>query len=178
MQMRNQQGLGKPIKGVILGPEETSYGYDSTTGHTGGSSHQGHSRLSRDRSNESIGRSSLSSRRERHGHPSAALDAMSRALKRVAQSPFSEEIEHTKMPRHFTCPLFTCYDGKTDPVEHVSHFTQLMALYSRNDGLLCKVLPSNLRPTAMRWFNGLKKGSIHNFGELVQAFRACFVTCN
>ena len=84
MQMRNHQGLGKPIKGVILGPEETSHGYDSITGHTGGSSHQGHSQLSRDRSNEYRGRSSLSSMRERRRHPSAALDATSRALKRVA----------------------------------------------------------------------------------------------
>lgn len=82
------------------------------------------------------------------------------------------------MLRHFTRPPFTYYDGKTDPMEHVSHFTQLMALYSWNDGLLCKVFPSSLSPTAMRLFNGLKKGSIHNFEELVQAFRAYFVTCN
>ena len=57
-----------------------------------------------------------------------------------------------------------------------SHFTQLMAFYSRNDGLLCKVFPSSLDPTAMRWFNGLKKGSVHNFRELIQAFGARF--CN
>lgn len=82
------------------------------------------------------------------------------------------------MPRHFTHPPFTCYDNKIDPVENVSHFTQLMALYSRNKGLLGKVFPSSLSPTAMRWFNGLKKGSIHNFGELIQAFGARFVTCN
>ena len=53
-----------------------------------------------------------------------------------------------------------------------------MALYSRNDGLLCKVFPSSLGPTAMRWFNGLRKGSIHNFGELIKALEACFVTCS
>jgi len=82
------------------------------------------------------------------------------------------------MPRHFTRLPFTTYDGKIDLVEHVSHFTQLMALYSWNDGLLCKVFLSSLGPAAMRWFNGLKKVSIHNFEELIQAFRAYFVTCN
>lgn len=71
------------------------------------------------------------------------------------------------MSRHFTHPSFTCYDSNTDLVEHVSHYTHLMALYSQNDRLLCKVFLSNLGPTMMRWFNGLRKGSIHNFGELI-----------
>ena len=28
----------------------------------------------------------------------------------------------------------------------------------------------------MRWFNSLRKGFIYNFGELIQAFGACFFT--
>ena len=117
-------------------------------------------------------------RRVKNERPNAVMDAMSQALRRTAQSPFFEEIEYTEMPRHFTHPPFTCYDSKTNLIEHVSHFTQLMAFYSRNDGLLCKVFPSSLDPTAMRWFNGLKKGSVHNFRELIQAFGARFVTCS
>lgn len=97
-------------------------------------------------------------------------------LRRIAWTPFVEEIEHIEMLRHFTRLPFTCYDSKTDLVEHVSHFTQLIVLYSWND-LLCKVFPSSLGPIAMRWFNGLKKGSIHNFRELIQAFGARFMTC-
>ena len=63
------------------------------------------------------------SRQEEKGErPSASLDAMSRALRRVTQSPLSEEMEHTEMPKHFTRSPFTCYSGKTD-VEHVSHHT-------------------------------------------------------
>ena len=30
----------------------------------------------------------------------------------------------------------------------------------------------------MRWFNGLQKGSIHNFAELIQEFDVRFVTCS
>ena len=54
---------------------------------------------------------------------------------------------------------FTIYDGKTDLVEHVSHYIQMMSLYSHNDGLMRKVFPFSLGLTTMRWFNGLRKGS-------------------
>jgi len=43
---------------------------------------------------------------------------------------------------------------------------------------MCKVFPSSLGPVAMRWFNGLKEGSINSFKELTQAFEARFVTCS
>ena len=92
---------------------------------------------------------------------------MSQALRRVAQLPFSNEIECTEMSKRFTRPPFTIYDGKIDSMEHVSYYIQMMSLYSRNDGLMCKVFPSSLGSTIMRWFNGLWKGSIHNFRELM-----------
>ncbi|XP_075654972.1 uncharacterized protein LOC142625160 [Castanea sativa] len=106
------------------------------------------------------------------------MDAMSRALRRAARSPFSDEIERAQMPRHFTRPPFISYNGKADPVEHVSHYIQMMSLYSQNEVLMCKVFPSSFRPTALRWLNGLRKGSIHNFDELIQEFGARFMTCN
>ena len=54
----------------------------------------------------------------------------------------------------------------------------MMPLYSQNDVLMCKVFPSNLGLIALRWFNGLRKGSIHSFGELIQEFEAQFMTCS
>ena len=102
---------------------------------------------------------------------------MSWALRRAVWSPSSVEIERTEMPRNFNRPSFICYDSKTNPVEHISHYIQLMSLYSRNDRLMCKVFPSSLSPMVMRWFNDLRKGSIHNFEELIQAFGAHFITC-
>ncbi|XP_023922707.2 uncharacterized protein LOC112034148 [Quercus suber] len=53
-----------------------------------------------------------------------------------------------------------------------------MSLHTRNDALMCKVFPSSLGPTALRWFNGLRKGSIHSFSELIQEFGSRFVTCS
>ena len=52
----------------------------------------------------------------------------------------------------------------------------MMSLHSRNDVLMCKVFPSSLRPTALRWFNGLRKGSIHSFGQLIEKFGVQFMT--
>ena len=68
------------------------------------------------------------------------------------------------------------YNGRTDPVEHVSHFNQRMVVHSKNETLMCKVFPSSLGPVAIRWFNGLGAGSIGSFKELTQAFGSCFIT--
>ena len=38
----------------------------------------------------------------------------------------------------------------TDPVEHVSHFNQRMAVHSKNKALMCKIFPSSLGPMVMR----------------------------
>ena len=64
-------------------------------------------------------------------------------------------IEGRKLPRRFTQPTITMYNGRTDPVEHVSHFNQRLAVHSKNEALMCKVFPFSLGPMAMRWFYGL-----------------------
>ena len=106
------------------------------------------------------------------------MDLMSCALRRAVRSSFSDEIEWAPMPSRFTRPPFNSYDGKTDPVEHVSHYIHMMSLHTHNDALMCKVFPSSLGPMALRWFNGLQKGSIHSFAKLIQEFDARFITCS
>ena len=83
-----------------------------------------------------------------------------------------------KLPRWFTQPMFTMYNGRTDPVEHVNHFNQRMVVHSRNKALMCKLFQSSLGPVAMRWFDGLEEGSINSFQQLTRAFGALFVTCS
>ena len=70
------------------------------------------------------------------------------------------------------------YNGRTDPVEHVSHFNQRMDVHLKNKPLMCKVFPPSLGPVVMRWFDGLEEGSISSFQELTKAFGARFVTCS
>ena len=105
-------------------------------------------------------------------------DAMSRALKQISKSPFTSRIEGGKLLRQFAQPTFTMYNGRTDHVEHVSHFNQRIVVHSKNEILMCKVFPSSFGPMAIRWFDGLKEGSINSFKELTRAFWARFVTCS
>ena len=51
-------------------------------------------------------------------------------------------------------------------------------MHSKNEPLMCKVFPSSLGPMAMRWFDGLKVGSIDSFKELIPAFGSRFITCS
>ena len=53
-----------------------------------------------------------------------------------------------------------------------------MTVHSKNEALMCKVFPSSLGLVAIRWFNGLREGSINSFKKLTRAFGACFITCS
>ena len=103
---------------------------------------------------------------------------MSGALNQISKSPFVRRIEKRKLPRRFTQLTFTMYNGRTDSMEHVSYFNQRMAIYSKNEALMCKVFPSSLRPVAMRWFDGLKEDFINSFKELTRVFGDHFFTCS
>ena len=56
---------------------------------------------------------------------------MSKTLDRISQSPFTRRIERVELPQRFHQPTFAIYNGRTDPVEHVSQFNQRMAVHSR-----------------------------------------------
>ena len=105
-------------------------------------------------------------------------DAMNRALNQISRSPFTRRIEGGRLPRRFTQPTFTMYNGRTDLVEHVSYFNQRMVVHSKNEALMCKVFPSSVGLVAMRWFDGLGASSIDSFEELTQAFGFHFITCS
>ena len=154
--------------------EERAEGSASVGGGYGEVSHQSSPHRHQDRSQEYADQDSISPERRRPWN--AATNAMSRALHKATQSPFLGDIEQAPMPSRFTRPPFNSYDRKTDPIEHVNHYIQMMSLHSHNDALMCKVFPLSLGPTALRWFNGLRKGSIHSFAELIQEFRVRFMT--
>ena len=104
-------------------------------------------------------------RRKHKGPSSKGLGnvAMNKALDQISKSPFTHKIEGARLPLEFHQPMFTVYNGRTDPVEHVSQFNQRMAIHSQNEALMCKVFPSSLGPVAMRWFNDLKTDSIDSY---------------
>ena len=47
-------------------------------------------------------------------------NVMKKALSQIFKSPFTRGIEKAKLPRRFHQPTFVMYNGRTNPVEHVS----------------------------------------------------------
>ena len=103
---------------------------------------------------------------------------MSKTLNQISKSPFTCKIEGAILPQWFHQPMFTIYNGRTDPMEHVSHFNQRIAIHSKDEALMCKVFPFSLEPVAMRWFDGLRADSIDSFKELTRPFGSRFITCS
>ena len=63
-------------------------------------------------------------------------DIMKKALSQISKSPFTRGIEKAKLLRRFHQPTFTMYNGRTDPVEHVSQFKQKMVVHSQDEALM------------------------------------------
>uniref|UniRef100_A0A2N9J8Z8 Retrotransposon gag domain-containing protein n=1 Tax=Fagus sylvatica TaxID=28930 RepID=A0A2N9J8Z8_FAGSY len=99
-----------------------------------------------------------------------------KALHQISHSPFSKEIESARLPRNFSAPTYVMYDGKADPVGHISHYRQSMAIHLGNNALMCRMFPSSLGPMSLRWFNRLPHSSIYSWNELAEAFVSRFIT--
>jgi hypothetical protein len=99
-----------------------------------------------------------------------------KALHQISHSPFSKEIESVRLPRNFSAPTYVMYDGKADPVGHISHYRQSMAIHLGNNALMCRMFPSSLGPMSLRWFNRLPHSSIFSLNELAEAFVSRFIT--
>jgi hypothetical protein len=117
-----------------------------------------------------------SAHRSRSLHASEDRVAVWKALNLVSSSPFSEEIEHAELPERFTIPRFEAYYGWTDPVAHISHSQQRMALCRYNDPQMCRLFPSSLGEVALWWFNQLGRRTIKSWRQMAEAFVARFIT--
>ena len=101
---------------------------------------------------------------------------MWKALHQISHSSFLKKIERAHLPGKFSPLNYIMYDGRTDPIEHISHFRQSMALHLGNDTLICRMFLSSLGPMSLRWFNRLQHSSIHSWDELPKAFVSQFIT--
>ena len=66
---------------------------------------------------------------------------MSKALQQISKSPFVRRINKAKLPHRFSQPMFAIYNGRTDPMEHVSHFNQKMGSMPTMRPLCAKCSP-------------------------------------
>uniref|UniRef100_A0A2N9FEF2 Retrotransposon gag domain-containing protein n=1 Tax=Fagus sylvatica TaxID=28930 RepID=A0A2N9FEF2_FAGSY len=139
-------------------------------------SHKEHDR----RSNRKHQRT-VSPKRRKHNHSRASpprheRNPIWRQLQQISLSPFSTKIEQAKLPTKFTSPNLTVYNRNSDPVGHLSQYKQVMALYSTNDALMCRMFPSSLGEVGLRWFDRLEHGSIRSWKEMSKAFTERFIT--
>ncbi|CAN6702363.1 unnamed protein product [Malus baccata var. baccata] len=95
----------------------------------------------------------------------------------IRKLPFTEDILKAKKPAKFTQPKFRLFEGTTDPVEHIYHFQQQMALEGDDEALMCKLFPSSLSGSSLTLFRQLKPRSIESFTELCEVFISQYV-CN
>uniref|UniRef100_A0A2N9I389 Uncharacterized protein n=1 Tax=Fagus sylvatica TaxID=28930 RepID=A0A2N9I389_FAGSY len=91
-------------------------------------------------------------RRQRHSKsPRQEQNPIWRKLQQISHSPFSARIERAKFPARFVTPPLAVYDGKSDPVGHLSE-------------------------VGLRWFDRLEHGSIRSWKEMSKIFTARFIT--
>jgi hypothetical protein len=145
-----------------------------------GSPHPAPSHKGRGRGSDYRHRRKVSPKRRRQRHsktpPQQEQNPIWRKLQQISHSPFSTRIERAKFPARFVTPPLAVYDGKSDPVGHLSRFRQAMAIHNSNDALMCRVFPSSLGEVGLRWFDRLEHGSIRSWKEMSKIFTARFIT--
>ena len=93
--------------------------------------------------------------------------------------PLGQHILDYEPPHGFVIPVFTTFDGSTDPYDHMLHFNQAMILNADNDRLLCKVFPASLQGLALACFTSsreIQKICSMNYG--FHLYRSIFVWCD
>jgi hypothetical protein len=145
-----------------------------------GSPHPAPSHKEHSRGSDYRHRRKVSPKRRRHKRsktpPRQEQNPIWRKLQQISHSPFSTRIERAKFPAKFVTPPLAVYDGKSDPVGHLSRFRQAMAIHNSNDALMCRVFPSSLGEVGLRWFDRLEHGSIRSWKEMYEIFTARFIT--
>ncbi|XP_015955106.1 uncharacterized protein LOC107479488 [Arachis duranensis] len=79
-----------------------------------------------------------------------------------------------KVPKDFKAPDMTLYDGISHPSYHLSNFRSRMYLTDASNKIRCKVFPTTLTKTAIKWFDNLPPRSITSFDNLTKKFLARF----
>ena len=67
---------------------------------------------------------------------------------------------------------FDCYSGQSGSVQHLRHYQDKVVIHSRNDSILYRIFPSNLKGVDSDWLYSLQPCSIHSFGDLTRLFLA------
>lgn len=74
------------------------------------------------------------------------------------------------IPENKMLPSMEMYGGSTDPIKHLRSFVDVMAMYSSDELVWCRVFSLSLKEEALDWFHSLQPRTINNFAMLRQLF--------
>ncbi|GFY87000.1 hypothetical protein Acr_05g0006390 [Actinidia rufa] len=90
----------------------------------------------------------------------------------------SERVMRIRVSSRFKLPTqLGVYEGKTDPMDHLDSYKNLMSLQGYSDEAMCKAFSATLNGLARSWFRKLSPGTIDSFGDLSKLFVANFMSC-
>ena len=78
------------------------------------------------------------------------------------------------MPENYRRPIFSKYDGETNPWDHVILFEIECGSISNNDDLKAQQFPSTFTGQAMRWFCNRPSRSISSWEDFIEQFTLIF----
>jgi len=62
--------------------------------------------------------------------------------------PFSQGILEYEFLKKFMILSFDYHSVQSDPVQHLRQYQNKMVIHSRNDSILCRIIPSSLKGVA------------------------------
>ena len=87
--------------------------------------------------NEQVAELRAQSRDNLFEKPKPAMEEELQALLGETEPPFPDHYIAVQPPKGFILPKIDLYNGKIDPIKHLSHYRQAMALYNYSDAIIC-----------------------------------------
>ena len=84
--------------------------------------------------------------------------------------PYSQRIDHLRMPESYQPPKFQQFDGKGNPRQHIAHFVETYNNAGTYDDLMVKQFVRSLKGNAFDWYTDLELGTIDSWEQLEREF--------
>ena len=100
------------------------------------------------------------------------------ALVRLTEPPFIDRIMRTRVSSKFKLQSqLGIYEGKTNPMDHLDSYMNLMILQGYSDEVMCKAFSATLKGSTRTWFRKLSLENNDSFSDLNRLFIDNFMSC-
>ncbi|GFS39703.1 hypothetical protein Acr_00g0064520 [Actinidia rufa] len=119
--------------------------------------------------------------REEEDHLVVMIDPPNAGIKALIsqiEPLFMDRVMKVKVSSRFKLPSqLRVYKGKTDPIDHLDSYENLMLLQGYSNVVMCKAFSLTLRGPTRSWFKKLSPKTIDSFGNLSKLFVSNFMSC-